>query len=504
MIVIKKRILSLFIVLILIFSSFGLSVYATDDLYDQEDILYQKFEAIMDLIENYGLYYGGEDLLRDYLAKEFAENPYLFEYMADGLLKMQDKNSGYFDEADYASSYTLQKSFTGIGVAIQATANGFVITNILEGSPASETKLAVGDIITHVGGTDLSTVSLDGLSSLLMGESGTDVWVTVKRSNGSYIYKVTRGEIALSNVSYTEIEPGLAYIRLDAFGGLNDYLDFFEYFSALPSKETKSLILDLRNNLGGNLDMALEMLQDMIPDAGIEMAGFQKKPVLGGFEYEVSKGLGYPLNKIVILVNENSASASELVAGVMRDLGYADLVGTQTYGKATGQYHFNFFDGSTAVLTALGIVLPSGESYNEVGLTPTYYVENEIAAYPMPEFEALDTSAPVYVGETSSNAKAANERLCELGFLALDDEAMSYFSVDSKLALNAFQVMYGYARTTHASTQALAQLQAKIDEMAASDILLDHQLDKAIELAQEGLLLDLPYTFDQFGYPVKK
>ena len=472
----------------------------------QGEQLYDKLMMIAELIKEQGLYSSeNDDPMRTMLIKLFDQNPDAFGDVANWLLQAQDSHSGYFEQQEYDSAFPTQYSYVGIGVEVEATKDGIKISAVTENSAAEAVGIKAGDIITQIDGKDAENLSLSEVASVIRGEEGTQVKITVRRGDQTLSFDVTRARIGISNFSYELIEPGIGYMKLAKFDSLGTYIQFCRGFTRMLKDSAGSLILDLRGNPGGSLTIALNILQDLIPEKGIDFISFKTRSAKNGIVTETSTGRGIPLNKIVILIDGKSASASEITAGVLRDLGYAELVGTRSYGKATGQQHMQLTDGSNLVLTVLGIILPSGENYKDVGLKPDYTVENTISKYRMPPMERLDLNSELFPGNYSVKTKALNQRLRELGFInkSADYELMSFDGKTSE-AVAVFQTVNGLKHTGYADKNTLAAIDREIKELAQSDVLNDKQLEKALEIARTVVGKELPYTFDESGDPVAK
>ena len=132
------------------------------------------------------------------------------------------------------------------------------------------------------------------------------------------------------------------------------------------------MILDLRGNPGGLVNMAEYMINAFVPEKGMKMYAARNRNAKNGLYVFSSDGTGIKLNNIYILVDKDSASASEIMAGSLRDMGYAKLIGTNTYGKSTGQIHFALANGDTVIITTQEHILPRGELFEGVGLVPDY------------------------------------------------------------------------------------------------------------------------------------
>lgn len=472
----------------------------------QGEILYDRLLYVIDLIKEYGIYSSeDDDPLRDYLIDLFDQNPDAYINLMDSMLLSQDNHSGYFTTSGHETTYNSGNSYVGIGVTIQATGNGFEITLINSSGNGADKLLRVGDIIVAVDGKSADGLSLDELVSLIRGEAGTSVRLTVLRDGVTADYSIRRVNIVVSHVSRTEIEEGIDYIAIDSFANSTVYSDFIKAYRESLRKGCKALILDLRDNSGGEIDTALNIENSMISTEGIDFAHFAMRDTLGEDITSTSSGLGAPLNKIIVLVNENTASASEFLAAGLRVAENAVLVGTRTYGKSTGQYHISVDDEDVLVLTTLRISVPGEADYIDVGIIPDYNISNNISIHNDTDFLPLDTSAELYMSNYSDNTKALNQRLSFLGFLSANAADSASFGEATLNAINKFQTANGFSRTTYADSATLKAINEAVKVFDGVRVISrDLQYEKALELAIEAAKEPIKYSISWNGTIVRK
>jgi len=490
-----KKFVSFFIIISIALSISCVQAFAADT--TGED-MYDKLVAITDLMKAYGLDVKKDaDPIKDLLIKLFEEDPELFNEYADMMLKQIDKNSGYFPKEEYDTAYPTYTSYAGVGVTVD-TARGddgyYVITDISENSGASDAGIKPGDKIATVEGINVRYAPIADIIEILRGDEGTSVSIGVLRGNTIHTFKVERRQIGMPNISHTIIEDGIEYIALSRFFGGDTYGKFFQIYTNMPQNGTKALIIDLRGNPGGDVDMALNMLDIIIPDRGKNIVGVRSKTSGEAVMTYTSRGLGYRLNDIVILVDEHSASASEIFSGSLSDLGYATLVGNKTYGKGTGQFHIMFEDGSSAVLTTAEFLLPVRYSYNNVGLTPDVVVSNYTEPYKLPNMLSMPTYVKLLPGEKSDVVKALQQRLALLGYLDMDEQAFGTLDDATLSAVNVFRRMNKLPEEKFCSPETLRTVDAKITALSKTTVVVDAQLDKAIEIARKASEKPAQYT----------
>ncbi|MBQ0105115.1 MAG: S41 family peptidase [Armatimonadetes bacterium] len=268
-------------------------------------------------------------------------------------------------------------NFSGIGAVLQMTETGQVKVNeVMEGAPAEKAGIKAGDYFIAVDGTPTAGKTLDETVKMIRGEEGTDVKITVQREseNKQYEFTVTRGIVKIINSKHTIIdkENGIGYITLEEFTQTADR-DIDNALTDLEKNNVKGIILDLRGNPGGLLDMAVAVASRFV-DKGIaviiqERGGIRENIMIDEDQHNHKT---YPL---VILVNNSSASASEIVSGCVKDHGTGILVGDSTFGKGLVQSQVPLNDGSAVTITCAKYFTPNGVDINKKGIAPDYFVE---------------------------------------------------------------------------------------------------------------------------------
>ena len=300
------------------------------------------------------------------------------EYSADEITDMMLTGLAYYIDDDYSYYFTPEAKTQydddrqgiikgGIGVQVVTQEDGSVlIVDVYDDSPAQKAGIKVGDYIIGVDGTDVAEI--EELSEAILGENGTSVRITVRRSGDELAYDVVRGQSQQTMVRYRAIGD-VMYIQLKSFNG-NAVEKFQEALEAVKSHKSKGIVLDLRDNGGGDLSI-LEKIGNMIlPEGRIIYAQDRHGNTVSEIK---SSGADLDL-PIVILTNGNTASASEALAGAARDRNTAVLVGTKTFGKGIMQSTYTLDNEGAFKLTTAKYYLPSGECIHGTGLTPEYEV----------------------------------------------------------------------------------------------------------------------------------
>lgn len=287
-----------------------------------------------------------------------------------------DIHSSYFTfEESVAFNQSVEGNFDGIGVAYIALNNGIIITKVYQNSPASQSGILVGDIITNVDDTNIAGKSADEVKELVRGQAGTNVKLTVVRDGKTFDIDVKRGsvETAVNGEIREENGKKFGYIEISTFSTTTGE-EVEKFLQSFVDEQISNLVIDLRGNGGGYLIAANDVL-NLFVDEGKTI--YQMKEKSGAVQKtKASDGNKYNFANNYILVDGQTASASEVVAGALQELCNFKLVGSQTYGKGTAQTQKQLSDGSVLKYTYARWMLPSGTWINGKGLTPDYLVEN--------------------------------------------------------------------------------------------------------------------------------
>ena len=320
---------------------------------------YMKLEILMELIDAY--YY--EDVERDDL----------LEGAAIGLMQgVGDIYTAYFTKEDMeAFNEETEGEYAGIGCQLIAdpTDELITITRVFKGSPAEKVGMRTGDKIVYVNDVYYSAHEMDAAVDVMRGTPGESVKVTVLRNLETIDFDVTREVVHINYVEHQILDGNIGYVLVYDFLG-NAYDGFSAAIEAFKAADVKAMIIDLRNNGGGLLDASVRMADLILPEGTVvslkDKAGNEEFLTIDDEYYDVP---------MVVLVNEYSASASEILAGAIRDYGEGTLVGGKTFGKGVVQNMLEFPDGSGVKITTARYYTPSGECIHEVGIEPDVSVE---------------------------------------------------------------------------------------------------------------------------------
>lgn len=327
----------------------------------QEEKKLNKLKKLID--ENY--------LYTDDLKEEDLENGLYSGYIN----ALGDPYSVYYDEEQTRS---LQEStsgeYSGIGVVFSQNQETKVITavQVYENSPANEAGIQVNDILYKVGDKDVSGTDLSDVVQLIRGVENTTVDITVLRGDDAkeVTMTVTRRKIQVETVKSEMKDDQIGYIRVTEFDSVT-YAQFKSALGSLEDQGMKGLVVDLRANPGGNLATVTQMLDLLLPKGTIVSTKDKS-----GHEEVISSDDEHQFTKpMSVVVDGNSASASEIFAGAIQDYGLGSIVGTTTYGKGIVQQIFDLGDGTCVKLTMAEYYTPNGRNIHKKGITPDVEVE---------------------------------------------------------------------------------------------------------------------------------
>ena len=318
---------------------------------------------------------------------EDVDKEVIDEALYTGLLdSLEDPYSGYYTVEEYKDLMeSTSGTYCGIGAGVSQDLNTMevTITKVYRGTPSEEAGLLAGDIIVSVEDVEAVTVSVDELVQHIRGEEGTSVHMVIYRpsTEETLEFDVTRRFVELSSVEGELMEDGIGYIEITEFQSKTDE-QFEEMVEDLKAQGMKGLIVDVRANPGGLLTSVVNLLDYVLPKG---MLVYVEDKYGNRDEYKSDAAcLDMPM---VVLIDQNSASASEIFAGALKDYEYATLVGKTTFGKGIVQNIIPLEDGDAIKLTTAKYFTPNGNYIHGVGIEPDVEVEYEYTGDKEAEYE---------------------------------------------------------------------------------------------------------------------
>lgn len=335
-----------------------------------------RYEAITNKLTVIDQLIGRYYLYEDEIETEELEEILYLGYVAG----LGDVYSTYYSAAEYKDLMeSFEGSYTGIGSYVSQNMNTGAITliNPFEGGPADLAGIKKDDILVSIDGEEVTGMDLNMAVSKMKGEAGTDVNVQIYRpSEEAYLdFTITRAVVEVPTVSYEMLENEVGYIQLMDFDVIT-VEQFKHAVEDLKNQGAKSMIFDLRDNGGGLLNSVSEILDILLPE-GLLVYTEDKEGNRSELWADDPDCVDLPM---VVLVNGNSASASELFTGALRDYEKAEIIGTTTYGKGIVQSFFQLSDGSAVKLTTSEYFTPKGLPIHGIGVEPDIIVEYDSEA----------------------------------------------------------------------------------------------------------------------------
>jgi len=327
-----------------------------------------------DFIETYDI------LSKKYYYKDKINEKDLIINAIDGMVSSIDDQYTDYQNPKEAEAFiqTLNSNYEGIGVILDSTDDGFLkIISIFDNSPAKTAGLKENDVIIKINSTDIEKMAIDKAVQLIKGEVNTYVNLTIKRNSQILVIKVKREKININEVS-SEIKnvqgKEIVYIKIPLFANTT-YSEFLKNMEETTTDKTQGILIDVRNNPGGLIDQANSII-----------ALFSKKDAISVItenangnqvEYHSKKDGAYKDIKTVILINQGSASASEILAGALKENNSSTIVGSKSFGKGSVQELRLFSNGSMIKFTSAAWLTPNKNSIEHIGITPDILINDD-------------------------------------------------------------------------------------------------------------------------------
>ena len=406
----------------------------------------------------------------NYILSEHVQAPInkdLFYGAISGMLKaLDDPYSRFLDENAFKSfKEDISGDFIGVGIEITMQDGEIVVISPIEGSPAMQAGILQGDIITRVDGTAIKNKPVDDIVKLIRGRPNTRIKLEVRRQgfDNPLDFDLNRSRIHTKSVKYGIIEEkNLGYIRIKIFGD-DTRREVENALKSFNAKKVSGLIIDLRGNPGGKLDEAIN-ISDMFLEKDRVIVTTRGRDGTGQVQEARSKIDPVYRGKIIVLVNKGSASASEILAGALKDNNRAKLVGEKTFGKGSVQRLFELSDLVGITLTVARYYTPSGASIHGVGINPDIVESGQI----IPE----------------SERKSANRIVSEKILEEFAKNNKSY-SEDTRKKFTAFLQTKGISISERSSSYLLRNELARFSKQPLYNLEFDIQLNRAIAVISE-------------------
>ena len=410
------------------------------------------------------------ELVYDTLVNGYVDKNINKDDLINGALKGMAEATGdpytnyLVNDETAAIDETMTGSFGGIGAELRSENNRVIISNTREGTPSQKIGLQENDVILKVDGEDMEGKSISYVVSKVRGEVGTDVTLTIQRGTQELEVKITRAKIAIETVKGTvdSTDSTIGHVQINSFAK-NTAKEVEKAVTDLREKGVKKFIFDVRYNPGGLLDQAI-MIANMFVDEGKTILNVENRD--GQIKsYKASKDYGtFKITEpYVLLVNEGSASASEILAAALKESADAKLIGTKTYGKGTVQSVIEVGDNAELKYTIAKWLTPNKTWIHKTGIEPTEEVS-------MPDYyniTIIDTREVVKEGAVSDNVKTIETILKGLGY---DVTADGYFDSKTTEAVKEFQKSKGLSETGEVDEKTGTALMSAIrDALKAND-----------------------------------
>ena len=327
----------------------------------------ENIDTIAEVLKNF------KNIVDEYYIGEVDEQKVLDEAIKGYIKGLDDEYSEYMTAKEW-EEYQINTlgNYVGIGIYMTQDESGrIVVVEPIEASPAMESGIKKDDIIVEVNGEDVTNQNLDIVSSKIKGDEGTFVDLKILRDNEYITLNVERRSIKVYHVTHNMLENNIGYIKLSTFDS-NCSNEFKNAYEELKEQGATKLVLDLRDNTGGLVDEALEIADMMLPKGDTILITKDSKNTE---EKSISKKDQIIDIDIAVLVNEYSASASEILVGALKDNNRATIIGKKTYGKGVIQNVFSLSDGSILKLTTAEYFTPNKIKINKIGIEPDFDID---------------------------------------------------------------------------------------------------------------------------------
>ena len=416
---------------------------------DSEQLTANQATALIQAIATHLSAYGRYETITERslykagLERLISENPELYNSVLKGMLESLDEHSEYYTaEEAVALTETISGEIVGIGITIDfLNGSSAVVASVIPDTPAERAGIQVGDVLIRADGIELAGLKSETILSCIRGEEGTSLHLEVNRGGAIIAFDLVREPVIGTSVEselYEENGEKAMYIRVHGFVK-NTAQKFKEALDSAEKQGISNLIIDLRNNGGGIFSQAIEMADCFVP-AGKTITTEDHKNEIFNKVY-VGSDTEKKEFDTVVLVNQSSASASEVLAAALQENDCALLLGTRSYGKGTIQSINDLQTGGMIKYTVGFYLTPNGSNINGIGLTPDVQVENTLSPVDAEQFGTFPYDRIYQTGDSGADVLRAKEILNFFGIYR--GEINEDFDSDLYYAVYAFQQQAG-------------------------------------------------------------
>ncbi len=420
-----------------------------------------------------------EDLYLEALKALVDDNPELYEKAARAMVESVDENSAYYNKEETKIFLTnLEDQITGIGVNVLSHDRKIIVSQPVPGSPAEKAGIKPGDIIIAADGVSLENMEFEAALERIRGKEGTTVKITIIRSGIStpIEFSIVRETVVSNPVDIEMIEEDskkVAKITMYSFTE-NSAKYFSEALKKADDEGVKNIIIDLRNNVGGYLDQAVEIADMFLPKDAIITTEDHKIDLLDKVFRAKGEKTDY---NVVVLINGMSASASEVLTAALMENGVAKVIGETSFGKATVQSMYNMPEDAMMKFTVAYYLTPEGNNIHKLGITPHAVVKNSTVPVDMSKYDLFRLTNKYKVGDISPEVKNAKAMLSELGIFV--GTVNDVYDENLKVAVSLFQTAKGLF--SYGVLDITTQMNL-YDTMKTAKIEIDDQLQAAVDI----------------------
>ncbi len=430
------------------------------------------FEMVSkEVVEIYQFDMSEQELLERTIRTMLNTSPEMLDTFLKALFESLDEYSEFYTPEQYEEVMRFyDNTIGGIGVVVSKKGDYIEVVSVLDDGSAKAAGIMQGDLIFAVNDEEMKNLPTEYVTSKMKGKIGTEVKVTILRGKEKIDFVMARCELKQESVTYTKLTDKLGYINIAQFVSGTD-TEFAAALSDFDSQNIKDIVIDLRNNTGGFVDGAVNIAKMLVPEGKI----ITHKMKYNDIKTEYVSTLEEKKYNVVALVNEYTASSSEILASALKESGAAVLVGEQTYGKAVTQNILGLYAGRACKVTTGEYYTRNGNSINKIGIVPDYICENASAPLSETTYEKFPYKAAGYsLGD--SGVIGLNKRL---SIMEYDVDEVDEYNQRTEAAVKEFQRKKGLAET------GICDITTQIyiaNEANSYIVTLDLQMAKALEI----------------------